>query len=101
MIIPRLQAFYGGDPGGWWHLPVGLLRAYDKMLSPIEAQRKLDQATAIALGTGSMAPIDLQKMMRELHLTAGKHQQKKPRPKPSKEQIKAELAEMGIKVIDG
>lgn len=94
MIIPRLQAFYGGDPGGWWHLPVGLLRAYDRMLSPIEAQRKLDQATAIALGTGSMEKRDHDRVMWQLNRAVRRHEEK-PRKK-TKEQIAAELAEMGI-----
>lgn len=40
-VVPRLQAFYGGDPEAWFNLPVWALTAYLKMLSRLSAERQL------------------------------------------------------------
>jgi hypothetical protein len=40
-IVPRLQAFFGGDPEAWFHQPAWVIRTYMRMLPALQAERQL------------------------------------------------------------
>lgn len=48
-LVPRLQAFYGGDPERWFNLPLWALTAYLKMLTPLKAEQQLLLIEAVAV----------------------------------------------------
>ena len=72
-------------------MPVGLVRAYIKMLPRLHAEDMLDHGTAVALGTGSLK--DAKAVTRNLMSAArGEGRPRRSTPSP------AALALMGIKV---
>jgi hypothetical protein len=48
-VIPTLQRFYGGDPRGWWSMPMALLQAYLAMLPRLRNQEALEQFEVLSL----------------------------------------------------
>ena len=72
-------------------MPVGLVRAYIKMLPRLHAEDMLDQGTAVGLGTGSLK--DAKEVARNLmSMAQGETRPRRSGPSP------AALAMMGIKV---
>lgn len=49
-MIPRLQAFYGGDPRSWLYLPLRWLNCFADQLDVLMAVRALEQIRAVQVG---------------------------------------------------
>lgn len=63
-IIPRLQAFYGGDPEAWFNTPGWVLTAYMDMLPQLHAERQLSAIEAAFVP--SMTPANRQALVQRL-----------------------------------
>jgi hypothetical protein len=48
-IVPRLQAFYGGDPLAWFNAPAWALTCYLKMLPALAAEQQLRTIEAVSV----------------------------------------------------
>jgi hypothetical protein len=95
-VIARLQAFYGGDPGRWLQLPMRLLRSYLEHLPGLQAERNMQLATVVAVGTGSLKKHEAEGYMRDWRRAAGGRRNV---IKPASEEERAQLMqEAGITV---
>lgn len=52
-MIPQLQATYGGDPMGWFAMPICVLEAYVTMLPRVRAEQSMRQAEVVLYGTAT------------------------------------------------
>lgn len=72
-MIARLQRFYGGPPADWlYNVPMGLLFVYQKALPAVHANEQINNATAVALGSGSMKRDDQKQVLQSLQQQAEK-----------------------------
>ena len=85
--------FYGGRPSDWAAMPLRMARACMSAMPRLKAQETLSLMTAVALGTGSMKKVDLERTLREMRRQAGYSAAQKP---ASLEELKTRLAAMGI-----
>lgn len=93
-MIARLQRFYGGSPQDWFYnVPIGLLFAYMEALPAVYASEQLNDATAVALGSGSIKQNDQKQIMQNLQQQAEKFVTKTAVPVDA-----SALSEAGISV---
>lgn len=88
-----MQAFYGGDPERWFHMPVWMLLAYQKMLGPLVAGRQL---MAIEAALVPHLKPDGAKRITDRHRRALERPEKR---KPVAMQLLDGFREAGFKVV--
>ena len=100
-LIPRLQRFYGGDPGQWLRLPLALIHWYADALAPLQAEECLRQMTIVAMGSGSMDQDEWKDIKRRWEETARDEEVQRitevqPPRKPSKVEWLARMMSLGV-----
>lgn len=94
MTATLLHACYGPAPtvtGDWLDVPTGLLRAYVRMQTVVEAQRQIQDIGAVQAGTGRVKKGALRTMVRTLLKRADI-------PGPRKPASDSTLAAIGVAV---
>lgn len=49
-----MQQFYGGEPEGWFNLPIRYLNAYTAMLPRLRAEESIRRVQELQLASGAM-----------------------------------------------
>ena len=97
-IIPRLQRFYGGNPGEWLSLPVGTIELFAKMLPRLRAEENIEAWQIASTAAGTLERNDRMFLIRTWREQATPRSR---RQRVSAEQGKIMLASIGIRVIEG